>query len=203
MNPPAWAESVLLMVLKPQDRDSVSGDLLEGYRESVRAGTNQIDADRWYVRQVAGFFWRATWFWGLLLATMSVGRSALDWFDPPASFYTRSAVTTYAHVAVFISIGVSSAWRGRSIPGAAAAGLAAQSVAIVLIFAAQMAFLVIWHDPRTLDAIAASGGMAEGFALPIVILLPALVLSALGGVIGVVVGVVTGRTRGPSEAPLP
>ena len=35
--PPRWAESLLRMLLSPEDRDSVSGDLLEEYRESMRA----------------------------------------------------------------------------------------------------------------------------------------------------------------------
>ena len=33
--PPRWAESLLRMLLPPANRDSVSGDLLEEYRESI------------------------------------------------------------------------------------------------------------------------------------------------------------------------
>ena len=33
--PPEWAEALLRLLLKPEDRESVSGDLLEEYRQSV------------------------------------------------------------------------------------------------------------------------------------------------------------------------
>jgi hypothetical protein len=33
--PPQWAERLLRLLLKPEDRDSVSGDLLEEYRDSI------------------------------------------------------------------------------------------------------------------------------------------------------------------------
>ena len=33
--PPCWAESLLRLLLPPKDRESVSGDLLEEYRDSV------------------------------------------------------------------------------------------------------------------------------------------------------------------------
>jgi len=36
--PPRWAEATLRLLLKPEDRDSVSGDLLEEYRDHHRAG---------------------------------------------------------------------------------------------------------------------------------------------------------------------
>ena len=51
--PPRWAESLLRILLPPEDRDSVSGDLLEEYRESIVPALGG-KADGWYVRQVAG-----------------------------------------------------------------------------------------------------------------------------------------------------
>jgi hypothetical protein len=53
LTPPVWAETLLRLVLKSEDRDSVSGDLLEEYRESVRAGRDRLAANRWYVRHLA------------------------------------------------------------------------------------------------------------------------------------------------------
>jgi hypothetical protein len=46
-------------LLKPEDRESVSGDLLEEYRETI-VPTLGPAADRWYVRQVASFLLRAS-----------------------------------------------------------------------------------------------------------------------------------------------
>jgi hypothetical protein len=53
--PPAWAEGVLKIVVSPQDRLTVSGDLLEEYRERIHPARGQRAADTWYIRQVAGF----------------------------------------------------------------------------------------------------------------------------------------------------
>ena len=36
--PPRWAESLLRMILPSKDCDSISGDLLEEYRESIPIG---------------------------------------------------------------------------------------------------------------------------------------------------------------------
>ena len=59
--PPRWAETILRLLLKPVDRECVSGDLLEEYRDSIRPARGRWGADVWYVRQVAGFAWRAGW----------------------------------------------------------------------------------------------------------------------------------------------
>src|SRR5438552_8249460 len=174
VNPPAWCDFILWLFLKPKDRDSVSGDLLEEYRETVRAGRDRAAADRWYVRQVAGFLWRATWAWAALLAFLTLGRDALDLFVPPASFHTRSVVTTYSHVAVFLALGFHAAWRGRSLAAAAVAALGAQVMATLMIFAWTIVFLGIWHDPQTLSAIEHSGGIAEMFTLPLIVTGPAI-----------------------------
>ena len=44
--------------------------------------------------------------------------------------------------------------------------------------------LAIWHDPNTMAAIRASGGLAEVFELPIMMILPGAVLGTIGGLIG-------------------
>ena len=189
VNPPEWCEFVLWLFLKPDDRDSVSGDLLEEYRETILAGRDRAAADRWYLRQVTGFLWRATWAWGAILAALALGRGALDVFVPPASWGTRAHVTTYAHIAVFIVISFRAARRGRSLADSVpesladsvAAVLSTQIVANLMIFAGNLVFLGIWHDPQTLTAIEQSGGMGEMFFMPVVITAPAVLLSLVGG----------------------
>jgi hypothetical protein len=51
-SPPHWAESLLIRLLKPRDRDSIPGDLLEEYREERLPATGRVCADFWYIRQV-------------------------------------------------------------------------------------------------------------------------------------------------------
>ena len=185
-NPPALAEAVLRLFLKPEDRESVSGDLLEDIREMIHAGRDRLAADYWYVRQVPGFLWRSTWAVATLLALLTLGRFALDVFVPPASFYTRATVTTYSHVAFFIIVGFRAARRGRSVADSAAAALSAQIMAILMIFAGTLAFLGIWHDPQTLTAIEQSGGIGELFILPLMVTGPAVLFSMLGGAAGLI-----------------
>jgi hypothetical protein len=194
-DPPALGEVILWMFLKPEDRDSVSGDLLEEYRETILAGRDRAAADRWYLRQVAGFLWRPTWAWAAIIAAIWLGRGALDALVPPASFHTRSAVTSWLQIAVFVIIGFRAAWRGRPVAGSmpeslansVAAVIGTQITACLMIFAGELVFLGIWHDTQTLTAIEQSGGFGEMFFLPVVVTFPAILLSLVGGCAALIV----------------
>src|SRR5205085_11074385 len=61
LNPPYWAEWLLRAVLRPGDRESISGDLLEEYREVRRPALGVLRADAWYVKHVLSVFWRLLW----------------------------------------------------------------------------------------------------------------------------------------------
>ncbi len=50
--PPQWAESLLVLLLKPGDRETISGDLLEEYREERLPRLGHARAYFWYIRQV-------------------------------------------------------------------------------------------------------------------------------------------------------
>ena len=50
--PPRWAEWLLQIVLPRRDRETVSGDLLEEFREVVVPTRGRLRARAWYVRQV-------------------------------------------------------------------------------------------------------------------------------------------------------
>jgi hypothetical protein len=52
--PPRWAESLLIGLLKPRDRETIPGDLLEEYREERLPLMGRVRANLWYLRQVAG-----------------------------------------------------------------------------------------------------------------------------------------------------
>jgi hypothetical protein len=60
-NPPYWAEWLLRSVIRPSDRESISGDLLEEYREVRRRALGTWRADLWYVKQVLSVSWRLVW----------------------------------------------------------------------------------------------------------------------------------------------
>ena len=185
LNPPAWAEAVLRVLLGPEDRESVSGDLLEEYRESVFPARGRVRADVWYARQVAGFVWRRAWLWAVALAAAVVGRDVLDWWlSPTNEFYARSVVSTLIAVSIFTSAGARSAWRSRSIVAGVLAGFATGAISAAIVNVASLAQLAVWHDPHTMSMIAASGGLEEVFVLPLMVIVPGTMCALVGGVVG-------------------
>jgi hypothetical protein len=58
--------------LRPRDRDSTAGDLLEEYRAAREPAVGRLRADLWYVEQVFSILWRVIWPSVLALAIQSV-----------------------------------------------------------------------------------------------------------------------------------
>jgi hypothetical protein len=56
-----WADFALRLLLKPRDRDTISGDLLEEYREEILPAKGPVAARFWYLRQVLTFVGPAQW----------------------------------------------------------------------------------------------------------------------------------------------
>jgi hypothetical protein len=183
-NPPRWADAVLRLVLPPDRFETVSGDLLEEYRETVFPSRGRWRADLWFVRQVGGFVWRATWRWGVPLAALLVGRNALDWFVPPADFKVRSIVTTYAAISLFVGAGFWAAYRTQSFRASVLAGIATGAIFFVLSLSGNLVLLAIWHDPQTMGAVDYSGGLDEMFVLPGFVAVLGTFLASVGGLIG-------------------
>ncbi len=182
--PPVWAETILRAVLKRTDFDSVSGDLLEEYRETVYPGRGAAAADWWYVAQVFGFVMRNVGIWGLLFGGAFLVRTAIDWLVPTEDFSVRSAISTYVGISLLLVAGFYSAWRsGSSAAGTFAATVAALIGALVSIVGTA-GMLAVFHDAQTMRAIDGSGGLSEVFTLPLVMIIPALILGTLGGALG-------------------
>lgn len=53
--PPRWLERFLLLLLSDRDRETISGDLLEEYREERLPRLGRIRANVWYLRQSISF----------------------------------------------------------------------------------------------------------------------------------------------------
>src|SRR5260221_1244333 len=56
-SPRRWAEVMLRSSLRPSDRESISGDLLEEYRAAKRPALGALRANAWYVKQVLSVLW--------------------------------------------------------------------------------------------------------------------------------------------------
>ena len=79
------------MFLASGDRESVSGDLFEEYRESILPALG-AGANRWYARQVGGYVLRATWPWAALAGDILV----------PVGTFVGTAGATVGRVAAVI-----------------------------------------------------------------------------------------------------
>ena len=194
--PPRWAEATLRLVLRPDDFASVSGDLLEEYRDSIHPSRGQRRADRWYVMQVIGFLTRRAWVWGALFGGALVARSALDWFVPPADFLARSRVSTAIAVGLMLAGGFWFAWRSGLLVAGTLAGAIIGLVGGAISLAGSAVLLAIWHDPRTMAAIRNSGGFAEVEPFLVV---PGLLLGTMGGAVGRFARSRFSRIVGPPE----
>jgi hypothetical protein len=182
--PPRWAEAILRLLLKSSDRESVSGDVLEQYRDSVLPERGRWRADAWYVMQVAGFAWRSVWVWVVLLVAAHVSRLILDWRVPTHDFRMRAMATTYFAIALFASTGLWGAWRSRSVRAGILAGVMTSATGAVISILSALVLLAVWHDQETLAAIQGSGGLGEVFTLPLIIVVPATFIATLGALLG-------------------
>jgi hypothetical protein len=190
--PPAWAEDLLRLLLRPADRDSVSGDLLEEYRDAIVPARGSRAADRWYILQAGGFLWRATWAWALLFAGAFIARTAYDWFVPTHDFGARSAATTWIAVTIIVSVSFSAAWRSRSFGAGLLTAILVSQIAALMSVAGAALLLAIWHDPQTQQAIVGSGGLGEVFALPFMMVIPAAIVGVVGALLGKLAAVLYG-----------
>ncbi|MEO8077081.1 MAG: permease prefix domain 2-containing transporter, partial [Acidobacteriota bacterium] len=165
--PPSWADALLRLFVGAEHVESVSGDLLEEYRDSVVPRSGQRRADRWYVLQVLGFVWRSTGLWACLFGGAFVVRTALDWLAPPVTFGSRSTVSTLLGVTILLVAAARMGWRSGSFLTGSIAGLTIAALGAVVSIGGDAALLAFWHDPATMSAIRNSGGLDEVFILPI------------------------------------
>ena len=83
-SPPRWAEAMLRSLLRPADRESISGDLLEEYRAARRPSLGAVRANTWYLKHVCSVLWQlirpcAVVLVGTNLLRVFLGISA-EWF---------------------------------------------------------------------------------------------------------------------------
>jgi hypothetical protein len=182
--PPRWAETLLRLLLTPKDRESVSGDLLEEYRDTI-VPTLGPAADRWYVRQVGSFLLRASWAWGAILGAALVIRYLLDTLVPPTNYKMRATVLTYTIMAICLLTGFSAAWRTRSMRAGVLTSFSAATMGALFSIVGTGLMLAVWHDSATLDAWRRSGGLDEAFIdVPLKLIALGVAIGAFGAVLG-------------------
>lgn len=128
-SPPRWADALLRSLLRPSDRESISGDLLEEYRAVRRPALGALRANAWYIKHTASVLWHLIR--PYMLAT--IGPSiilALTVFRPGHHAIHRSPEMP----PTLLSLMVQSVWYGSLV------GTPGVSVLDALIY-----FLAGWH----------------------------------------------------------
>jgi hypothetical protein len=182
--PPGWAAALLRAFLRPSDLNRVSGDLLEEYRDTVYPRCGRQRADLWYERQVIGFVSRRTYVWAVVFAVAFIARTAIDWLLPTTDFHLRSTLSTILGVGILLLAGFWAAFRSGSFAAGPLMGISIIAIAAPLTIAGAAALLAMSHTPSTIAAIRGSGGLAEVFTLPLLMIVPGVIFGAIGGFVG-------------------
>ncbi len=182
IRPPRWMESLLRLLLDPVNAETVSGDLIEEYRESIYPRKGKRRADLWFLRQVAGFAWRSAFVGAVILAILVSGRFAYDTFAPPADWGPRSAFSTWSSMAMYLFVGFWAARRTRLVRTGMLIAVSTHLIAHVLsiVVTVVLFFAVIRHDSAMLTLFYQTGGWGEQWALPLMALPIVFALGSIG-----------------------
>jgi len=83
-NPPAVPAALLHLLLPIEARESVSGDLLEEYREARIPALGRRRANLWYWRQVGGIWLRTYWWFVVPVIVVLVVHDIFNTFRAPS-----------------------------------------------------------------------------------------------------------------------
>ena len=145
-NPPAVPRALLLLLLPADGRETVSGDLLEEYREARIPALGRLRANLWYWRQVGGIWLRAYWWFVvpvvLLLAVHDVSNtfrapSGASYLDGLPKF-ALAPMSPLVVVCFFGLAGAYGSWRTRRWAGGLVAALGT--------FFVVWLFMVVWWN---------------------------------------------------------
>ena len=191
--PPKWAEALLRLLLKPEDRESVSGDLLEEYRQSAVPERGK-GADAWYVRQVGWFVLRACWLPGVFIGSALVGRYLFDTLVPTRDFAQRSRIMSWAIIAVCLLGAFRTSLRTRSIRAGLLTSILSGALGGVISILGGVLMAAV--RPGILDEWRHTGGVDEVFlVVPLIMVWVGVVMGTVGGLAGKIVAWPLSRLR--------
>jgi len=136
--PPGWLERLLILSLSARDRETISGDLLEEYREEQVPRRGSLRANVWYVRQSVSFLstrsfggppMKAALTWmAVLTAAAGVWLIVMEHALKHAGYAGRMGIATFIVVEslatlLFVALGRRSILRGLVLVGAVTVGL--------------------------------------------------------------------------------
>ena len=183
-SPPRWAEAILRSLLRPSDRESISGDLLEEYRAARCPALGAFRADAWYVKHVFSMLWRlirpcALAVAGLTLLSLIVNHWSREGFVGYGSLVQAPGLSLL-HALIYLWAGYYGSQRTRlAKTGMLTAGVTSFVGFIVLFTAAAI---------RAPDLILVPFSNPFIFVILSVLLLLALSYGVLVGAVGGVIG---------------
>jgi len=194
-SPPRWAEAILRSIVRPLDRESISGDLLEEYRAVRHPALGAFRANAWYARHVLSVLWRliqpcALTVAGLTVLSLIANRWSREGFVGYGSLVQAPGLSLL-HALIYLWAGYHGSQRTRlATTGMLTAGVTSV-VGFTVLFAAA--------------AVREPGLILVPFFNPFVfVILSVLLLLALGyGVLAGAVGGVIGRWVAPTAPPNP
>src|SRR4051812_23285462 len=144
--PPAVAQALLDLSLPVDARETVSGDLLEEYRDARIPALGQLRADLWYWRQVGGIWLRAYWWFIVPVVLLLLVHDIFNTFRAPSGASYLDALPRVAlaplsplvGVGIFVLAGAYGGWRTQRWAG----GL----IATVGTFVVVWLFMAIWWN---------------------------------------------------------
>lgn len=211
-DPPAVAEVILRGLLPLDVGETVSGDLLEEYRESRVPAVGAFRADLWYWRQVGGMWLRAYWWLVVSAVLLHVVRDLFDTFRTPSGASHLDGLPTLVYVMLSRAglvglVGLATAygsWRAGRWQGGLVAALGVSVIAWLLMAAwGSATFYAFAHvqqtNPYWLQAWQSSAsdetfqywmywdGVGELTVTGIVLLVTSLVFGGLAALVGEII----------------
>jgi hypothetical protein len=184
-NPPRWAEAMLRSLLRPSDRESISGDLLEEYRVAKRPALGALRANAWYIKHVLSVLWRLVRWSALALVGLTlvsvIVKGIYLWYGS----LVQAPGISLLHAIIYLWVGYHGSRRTGLIKTGMLAAGSTSFVGFTALFAAA--------------AIRNPGLLLAPFSKPFIfVILSTLLLLALSyGVLFGALGGVIGRWLGP------
>ena len=173
---------MLRSLLRPADRESISGDLLEEYRAARHPALGGFRADAWYIKHVLSVLLRLAWPYVLAVAALALLPFAIEKKLSPVP---APAISLF-HCVIYLWAGYQGSHRTRLIRTGALSAALTSFFAITFTLAS--------------FAIQAPGLLLAPFSNPFIfVILSTLLLMALGcGILMGTIGAVVGRWSRPN-----
>ncbi len=102
-----WGDAALRLLIRRRNRDTITGDLLEEYRENVLPTRGRLAAALWYSRQVLSFVSPVTW--GVSIGLVASALMLLDTAIEPLADDSAGGTLTIVFALMLLWVATSAA----------------------------------------------------------------------------------------------